>query len=140
MPLYKSSPQETALLLLLLVAEKEKEGEQEKQLDRDEKSTKKEKGPITRFRVSELTLKKLCCRKRLHTDYLLEVQEWLLDAGWSLFFTGSSYALIRSESAEGWVRLGSKRIQSVLDQVANGTYELQKLEKLNADPKSPPDD
>lgn len=137
---YKSSPQETALLLLLLVSDKEKEDEQEKQLNRDERTTKKDKGPITRFRVSELTLKKLAVRKRLHTDFLLELQDWLLDAGWSLFFTGSSYALIKSESAEGWVRLGSKRIRSVLDQVRNGTYEFQKLEELIASTESSQDD
>jgi hypothetical protein len=45
-------------------------------------------------------------------DLCADVQEWLFDAGWSLFFTGSTfYAMIRSDTVDGWVRLGSKRDQ-----------------------------
>jgi hypothetical protein len=49
-------------------------------------------------------------------DLCAEVQEWLFDAGWSLFFTGSTfYAMIKSDTVDGWVRLGSKRIADQLE-------------------------
>ena len=59
---------------------------------------------VSRFRMSETTFKRLAIRKRIPPEFLAEVQEWLFDAGWSLFFTGSTYAMIKSESVEGWDR------------------------------------
>lgn len=105
---------EGALLVLRLIESKEKE---------------LGKG-ITRFRVSESTLKRLWGRKRIPLDYLHEVEEWLLRAGWALFFTGSTYAMIKATAVEGWNRLTSKRIETELDEVARGEFDFTKLRHL----------
>ena len=127
----KSSPHETALLLLSLVAAREK--------DLKEKETGKE-AAVRRFRMSETTFKRLATRKRIPTEFLLEVQEWLFDAGWSLFFTGSTYAMIKSDTVDGWVRLGSKRIDDQLAAVERGTFDFDSLAHLLAKPRDGGDD
>jgi hypothetical protein len=94
----------------------------------------KEKEPgkevaVSRFRMSETTFKRLANRKRIPTEFLA-VQEWLFEAGWSLFFTGSSYAMIKSATVDGWVRLGSKRIADQLEAVRQGTFDFNSLSHL----------
>jgi hypothetical protein len=96
----KPEPYQVALLLLSLVAEREKVL----------KAAGKETA-VSRFRLSEATFRRLAKRIRIPPDFFAKVQEWLFDAGWSLFFTGSSYyAMIKTDAVDGWVRLGSKRI------------------------------
>jgi hypothetical protein len=80
--------------------------------------------------MSETTFKRLATRKRIPTEFLLEVQEWLFEAGWSLFFTGSTYAMIKSDTVDGWVRLGSKRIDDQLAAVERGTFDFNSLAHL----------
>jgi hypothetical protein len=115
------NPYETALLLLSLVASRER--------DLKEKQTGKGVA-VSRFRMSETTLKRLANRKRIPTEFLGEVQEWLFEAGWSLFFTGSTYAMIKSATVDGWVRLGSKRIADQLEAVRQGTFDFNSLSHL----------
>lgn len=115
------SPHQTALLLLSLVASREKQLK--------EKETGK-RVAVSRFRMSETTFKKLASRKRIPTEFLAEVQEWLFEAGWSLFFTGSTYAMIKSATVDGWVRLGSKRIADQLEAVRQGTFDFNSLSHL----------
>ncbi len=105
---------EGALLVLRLIESKEKEIG---------------KG-ITRFRVSETTLKLLWGRSRISLDYLHEVVEWLLTKDWALFFAGSTYAMIKVTAVEGWNRLASKRIKTELDEVARGEFDFTKLRHL----------
>jgi hypothetical protein len=119
--MHKPSAQQTALLLLSLVASREKH--------LNEKQTGKEV-VVSRFRMSETTFKRLANRKRIPTEFLAEVQEWLFDAGWSLFFTGSTYAMIKSDTVDGWVRLGSKRIADQLEAVRQGTFDFNSLSHL----------
>ena len=38
---------------------------------------------MTRAQIAEVTLKKLWGRERLTADFLEDVQEWLLTAGWT---------------------------------------------------------
>jgi hypothetical protein len=129
----KPTPLEAALLLLRLAEAKE---EERRTTDR-KKEKEEQRGKLTRFRISETTLKRLCRRRRIPLDYLLEVQEWLHDAGWALFFTGSNYAMIKSSSVEGWVRLSSKRIASEL---SNPEFKFEKLyHLLDQEPESEED-
>lgn len=105
---------EGALLILHLIQSKEQElGE-----------------GITRFRVSEATLKSLWGRHRIPLGFLNEVEEWLLTADWALFFAGSTYAMIRTTAVQGWNRLSSKRIQTELDEVARGEFDFTDLSEL----------
>jgi hypothetical protein len=115
---HKPDPFEGALLALRLIEAKEQEDNHQK---------------LTRFRVSETTLKRLWCRKRIPLDYLLEVQEWLIDAGWALVFAGSTYAMIKVSSVESWTRLGSKRVATEIELVSRGKYDFSQLRHLIAD-------
>jgi hypothetical protein len=120
--MHKPSPYETALLLLSLVASREKLLK--------EKETGRKQFAVSRFRMSETTFKRLANRQRIPTAFLAEVQEWLFEAGWSLFSTGSTYAMIKSDTVDGWVRLGSKRIADQLEAVRQGTFDFSSLSHL----------
>jgi hypothetical protein len=85
---------------------------------------------LSRFRLSELTLKRICCRPRLHSAFFAELQDWMLRAGWALFFADRSYGVIRLESVEAWTRLGSKRIKDDLARVAAGRFDFAPLTSL----------
>ena len=73
---------------------------------------------------------KLCGRTRLTNDLLFEIQEILLQAGWALFWAGSSYAVIKVSAVEGWARIASKWIRDDLEKVKRGSYDFDELEKL----------
>ena len=94
---------------------------------------------MTRFRVSELTLKRICGRPRLHPEFLIEMQDWLLQLGWAFFFAGRSYGMIKLVAVDSWTRLGSKRIADELDAVAKGSFDFAPLLKL-AEPDLPAQD
>ena len=133
---------QSALLLLLLHKSRDeekknktktKETEQKKeQEEKKEQEQKKEQG-MTRFRVSELTLKRISGRPRLHPEFLIEMQDWLLQAGWAFFFADRSFGMIKLEAVETWTRLGSKRIAKELDDVAKGDFDFTLLRLPEAD-------
>ena len=125
---------ESALLLLRLRELRDKE-EKEKSKTKD----KDEKG-ISRFRVSELTLKRICGRPRLHAEFLTEMQDWLLRAGWAFFFADRSFGMIKLEAVESWTRLGSKRMADELDAIAKGSFDFTPLLQLAAADVSAQDD
>ena len=95
---------------------------------------------MTRFRVSELTLKRICGRPRLHPEFLTEMQDWLLRAGWAFFFADRSFGMIKLEAVESWTRLGSKRIADDLDAVAKGDFDFAPLLQLAETDSSAQDD
>jgi hypothetical protein len=100
--------QQCAILLLLLV--QAKEGESGK--------------GYSRVRVAEITLKRLWGRHRLDDRFLRETQEWLFRAGWTLFYAGTTFALVQTKSVEGWPRISSKRLADTLEAVAKGTFDF----------------
>ena len=127
---YLPSPSETALLLVLLAESKDKE------LSREKPNLKK----ITRFRVSEATLKRVGVRGRISSGFLEELQEWLLAAGWALIFAGTTYALIKVTAVEGWTRLASKRIAAELEAVKKGKFDFASQQHLLSSVDSNGDD
>ncbi|WP_354098707.1 hypothetical protein [Bradyrhizobium sp. S3.2.12] len=112
-----------AILLLLLAAHQEN-------------STKS----ITRFRLSELTLKRLWQRNRITDELLKEVQEWLARADWTIFYAAGLYAMVRIDAVENWDRLSSKRLANELKQVGNGTFDYEKHAHLIASDQDDNDD
>jgi hypothetical protein len=126
---------QSALLLLRLCQAWDQEKEKTKARDREKK-----KDGTTRFRVSELTLKRICCRPRLHPEFLIEMQDRLLRAGWVFFFADRSYGVIKLEAVESWTRLGSKRIRDQLDTVAKGDFDFTPLLQLAQDDLTAQDD
>jgi len=121
MPLepFRPTAFQSALLLLRL-----------RELREEQKETSKEEKGMTRFRVSELTLKRICGRPRLHSEFLTEMQDWLLRAGWAFFFADRSFGMIKLEAVESWTRLGSKRIADDLAAVAKGELDFASLRHL----------
>src|SRR5437016_1264379 len=93
---YRPTPREAALLVLHLLGTKE--------LALRTKVPKTER-ELTRARLTEITLRRLWGRTRISNEFLAEVQEYLLHAGWVLFWAGSSYAVIQVSSVEGWARI-----------------------------------
>ena len=124
---------QSALLLLRLRESRDEEKEKTKKKDKDEKG-------MTRFRVSELTLKRICGRPRLHAEFLTEMQDWLLRSGWAFFFADRSFGMIKLEAVESWTRLGSKRIADELDSVAKGDFDFAPLLQLAEPDLSAQDD
>jgi hypothetical protein len=109
------SMQECAILLLLLARSGENRSKE-----------------ITRFCISEITLKRLWHRSRITDELLKDVQEWLSRAGWTIFFAGGLYAMMRVDVVENWVRLSSKRLAAELEKVGNGTFDFEKHAHLIA--------
>jgi len=86
---------------------------------------------VSRARLSQNTIRRLCGRSQIASDFLLEIQEILLAAGWCLFLAGPSYfAIIKVKAVEGWGRISSKRIGEELKSVPIGRYNFDNLEPL----------
>jgi len=111
---YKPNARESTLLFLRLI-------------DAREGWTKK---AMTRVRLSELTLKRLWNRQRLTDQFLAEVQEWFLTAGWALVYAGNTYAAVKVDAVQNWPRVSSKRISNEIDAVKNGAFNFEKLEQF----------
>ena len=123
MPIEPFRPTAFQAALLLLRLREARDQEKEKPKDKADKG-------MTRFRVSELTLKRICGRPRLHPEFLSEMQDWLLRTGWAFFFADRSFGMIKLEAVESWTRLGSKRIADELDAVARGNFNFASLRHL----------
>jgi hypothetical protein len=111
--MYKPSPREAALLLLQAL---EAKGDQRER-------------PLTRARLSRLTLTRLWNREQLNEAWMRDVNEWLLSAGWLLINAGATYGVVKTSVIENWPRVASKHIED-LDQVAQGDFDFSTLEPL----------
>jgi hypothetical protein len=118
------TPYEASLLIIHLLHTRDEEKE----------------SALTRFRLSELTLKRICCRPRLHPEFLSELQDWLLRAGWALFFADRSYGVIKLDAVDAWTRLGSKRIRADLDAVIKGNFDFKPVAARVDASKAPAED
>src|SRR5215207_3287383 len=116
--LYKPTARECALLLLRLIEVKEQERQRE----------------VSRLRIAEISLKRLWGRRRISPEFAEEVAEWLSGADFTLFFAGTTYAVVKTSVVESWPRVTSKRITDDLRAVAQGTFDFSNLEHLLAIP------
>ena len=112
---YQPTPRECAMLVVHLIETK----------DEETKTTQKTEKKVTRARLSENTLRRLWCRSHLTPSFLVEVQEWLIRAGWVLFFARSSYAIIKADHVDSWMRISTKRIADDLKKVSRGMFEVE---------------
>src|ERR1700686_5378883 len=105
--LYKPDAQECAILLLLLT--------QPRGLRRKEH---------TRFRLAEITLKRLWGRHRLRDDFLREVEQWLFREGWAAFYVGTPFGLVKPEDVGGGPRVPSRKPDAELHDVVPGQFDF----------------
>ncbi len=111
---YRPTAQECALLLLLMIVRKEREA-----------------GPqLSRFRIAELTLKRLWGRQRINPQFLDEVNDWLLRTGRTLFFAGSTYAVVSVKALDGWPAVSSKSMSSEIRAVMEGKFDIRQIALL----------
>src|SRR5438477_8327609 len=106
-PIHIPTARECAITLLLLIGTREKEGK-----------------PTNRIRVSPTTLERLWMRHMLKDDLIEEVQEWMLRAGWCLFFAGETYAVVRTSAVINWPRLSSKRLDDERSKIERGEFDF----------------
>ena len=111
---YKPTARECTLLFLRLI-------------DAREGAARKS---MTRVRLSELTLKRLWNRERLTEQFLADVAEWFLTAGWALVYAGSTYAAVKIDAVQNWPRVSSKRIGAEIEAVHKGEFDFKKLERF----------
>jgi hypothetical protein len=112
------TPWQCALLILYLIRARE-----------DEFKKKGLERTVSRARLSQNTIRKLCGRSQIPNDFLLEVQEYLLAAGWALFCIGPThYAIVKLKSVQGWSRISSNRIADDLKLVPRGEFPWKQYE------------
>jgi hypothetical protein len=109
---YKPDGRECALLLLQLIAEREG----------------RRKGNMTRVRLAEMTLKDLWNRELLTDGFLRDVQDWLLAAGWALFYAGKTFGAVKTAAVQNWPRASSTRLTPMLLKVKSGKFNFDDLE------------
>lgn len=85
---------------------------------------------MTRAQLADVTLKALWNRERLGDDFLDEVRDWLLSAGWALFYAGPVFGAVRIDAVRNWPSVAAKRIAPILAQVNEGGFDFRKLEEL----------
>ena len=112
---YQPPARQCALLILYLLQAREDEVSRE----------------VSRARISQTTLRRICGRSQVPNDLLLEIQEFLLAAGWCLFCVGPThFAIIKKKAVEGWGRISSGRIKDELTAVSRGKFDFERLEPL----------
>lgn len=89
--------------------------------------------PMTRAKLTVVMLKTLWKRPRLAPEFLQEVADWLLIAGWVFFYAGPTYAAVRVSAVKNWPRVSTKSIASELKQIAVEFAERVELEENGAD-------
>jgi hypothetical protein len=112
--MYKPNSREAALLLLLALEERGQRRRKE----------------MTRARLSRMTLKRLWNRENPTQPWLDEVNEWLLSAGWTLFYSGTTFGVVKTTVVENWPRVASKHLAPVINEMKQGAYDFSQLENL----------
>jgi hypothetical protein len=115
MSIIKLSAQESALMVL-------------KALEQRGQRRGKE---LTRARISGATLKLLGNRETITPQWIDEINEWLLSAGWILINGGSTYAAIKVSVIENWPRVAVKKhLATELAAVKRGKFDFKSLSYL----------
>ena len=120
--MHKPDGREAAMLLLRAIQE------------RGERRGK----PLTRARLSRVTLKRLWNREQLTEPWLDEVNDWLLSAGWTLVFAGTTLGVVKTTVVGNWPRIASKYLDPVIDEVKQGSFGLKVPGATTAPPMKQP--
>lgn len=105
---YRPTPAETALLTVYLIHAYAREKAKE----------------VTRARISRKTLRILAVRKPLRQPFIDDWVTELADLGWSAWEDGDNFALLRTDTIEGWARISARRISDTMERVRNGDPDV----------------
>jgi len=86
--------------------------------------------PLTRARLSQVTMKRLWNREQLTREWLDKVNEWLLSAGWTLVHTGSTFGVVKTDVIYNWPRVASKHVASEVEEMMVDQSKFAQLEPL----------
>jgi hypothetical protein len=86
--------------------------------------------PLTRARLSEASLKALWNRETITRDWLDQINEWLLSAGWILIEAGATYGAIRVTVVENWPRVASAHMQADLTRIRLNDFDFKQWNRL----------
>ena len=70
---------------------------------------------ISRYRFSYSTLAFIANRQRLSPDFLSELDNELVELGWSFINMGDSFAIVKTEKINQWTKLAYKRVEDLVD-------------------------
>jgi len=113
-PIVKPSSEQSALMVLRALEERGQRRGKE----------------LTRARISGATLKLLCNRETITPQWLDELNEWCLSAGWVLIHAGSTYAAVKMSVIENWPRVAAKHLATELEAVKRGKFNFNSLSRL----------
>ena len=86
--------------------------------------------PLTRARLSSASLKALWIRETITREWLDQINEWLLSAGWILIEAGGTYGAIKVTVVENWPRVASAHMKDELTQIKLGKFDFKKWNRL----------
>lgn len=70
---------------------------------------------VSRYRFSYSTLTFIANRQRLSHEFLKELDDVLIELGWSFINMGDSFAIVKTEKINQWTKLAYKRVESLVD-------------------------
>ena len=70
---------------------------------------------VSRYRFSYSTLAFISNRQRLSPDFLKELEDVLVELGWSFINMGDSFAIVKTEKINQWTKLAYKRVEDLVD-------------------------
>ena len=90
----------------------------------DKSRTKSTRKPLTRAKLSQGMLRELWKRPRLTPEFVQEVSDWLVGAGWVLFYAGRVYGAVRVSAVANWPRVSANPLPSQdREKIAAGNYD-----------------
>ena len=70
---------------------------------------------VSRYRFSYSTLAFIANRQRLSPDFLMELDNELVELGWSFINMGDAFAIVKTDKVNQWTKLAYKRVEDLVD-------------------------
>lgn len=85
---------------------------------------------VSRYRLSYSTLAFIANRQRLSPDFLTELDNELVELGWSFINMGDSFAIVKTDKVNQWTKLAYKRVEDLV--ICSDEEVFDKLKELIA--------
>jgi len=78
---------------------------------------------VRRARFSRKTMLRVSGRKTLRESFLSQVNDEMVDIGWTMLTISEGFAMVHIDVAESWTLIASKRITSEIRDLKSGKLE-----------------